>query len=57
MFDAGKFRRAKVQECGRFAAAALSVDDKLFWSRLAEQWSLRLFKGNEATTLLRFHFG
>jgi hypothetical protein len=39
MFDAGKFRRTKAQECGRFAAAAVDVDDRLFWSRLAEQWS------------------
>jgi hypothetical protein len=43
MFDAEKFRRTKAQECGRFAAAAVDVDDRLFWSRLAEQrWGLRV---------------
>jgi hypothetical protein len=43
MFDARKFRRIKAQECGRFAARAVNVDDRLFWSRLAEQWlSLRV---------------
>jgi hypothetical protein len=36
MFDAEKFRLTKAQECSRFAAAAADVDDRLFWSRLAE---------------------
>jgi hypothetical protein len=59
MFDAEKFRRTKAQECGRFAAAAVDADDRLFWSRRAEQW-LELASGskkNEAPTLLRFHIG
>jgi hypothetical protein len=61
MFDAEKFRRTKAQECGRFAAAAVDADDRLFWSRRAEQWlelaSGSKKKGNEAPTLLRFHIG
>jgi hypothetical protein len=44
MFDAGKFRRTKAQECGRFAAAAVDVDDRLFWSKPSSGWSLRAAK-------------
>jgi hypothetical protein len=56
MFDAGKFRRTKAQECSRFAAAAVDVDDRLFWSRLAEQW-LELASGSEKETKRRRFFG
>jgi hypothetical protein len=56
MFDAGKFRRTKAQECGRFAAAALDVDDRLFWSKLAEQW-LELASGPNKETKRRRFFG
>jgi hypothetical protein len=54
MFDLGKFRRTKAQECGRFAAAAVDVDDRLFWSRLAEQWLELASVSNEETTRPRF---
>jgi hypothetical protein len=46
MFDAEKFRRTKAQECGRFAAASVDGDDRLFWSRRSEQW-LELANGSE----------
>jgi hypothetical protein len=39
LFDVQKFRRTKALECSKFAAAAMDVDDRVFWSRLAEQWS------------------
>jgi hypothetical protein len=38
MFDVEKFRRTKAQECNRLAAASVDVEDRLFWSRLAQQW-------------------
>jgi hypothetical protein len=56
LFDVQKFRRTKAQECGRFADAAMDVDDRLFWSRLAEQW-LELAKGSEKETRRRRFFG
>jgi hypothetical protein len=56
MIDAEKFRQAKAQECGRFAAAAVDVDDRLFWSRLAEQW-LELARGSKKETRPRRFFG
>jgi hypothetical protein len=56
MFDAEKFRRTKAQECGRFAAAAVDADDRLFWSRLAEQW-LELASGSKKETKRRRFFG
>jgi hypothetical protein len=39
LFDVQKFRTTKAQECSKFADAAMDVDDRVFWSRLAEQWS------------------
>jgi hypothetical protein len=39
LFDVQKFRRTKAQECSKFAAAAMDVDDRVFWLRLGEQWS------------------
>jgi hypothetical protein len=56
LFDAQKFRRTKAQECGRFAAAAVDFDDRLFWSRLAEQW-LELANGSAKETKRRRFFG
>jgi hypothetical protein len=56
MFDAEKFRRTKAQECGRFAAAAVDADDRLFWSRRAEQW-LELASGSKTETKRRRFFG
>jgi hypothetical protein len=54
MFDVRKFRRTKSQECGRFAAAAADVDDRLFWSRLADQWLELASESNEETKRRRF---
>jgi hypothetical protein len=56
LLDVQKFRRTKAQECRRFAAAAVEVDDQLFWSRLAEQW-LELADGSEKETRRRRFFG
>jgi hypothetical protein len=56
MFDVQKFRRTIAQECGTFAAAALDVDDQLFWTRLAEQWS-ELANGSKQETQRRRFFG
>ena len=33
-----KFRSTKAQECSKFAAAAVRSKEKLFWSKLAEEW-------------------
>jgi hypothetical protein len=49
MFDAEK-------ECGRFAAASVDGDDRLFWSRRAEQW-LELANGSEKEPKRRRFFG
>jgi hypothetical protein len=56
LFDVQKFRRTKAQECSKFAAAAVDADDRLFWSRLAEQW-LELANGPERATKRRRFFG
>jgi hypothetical protein len=56
MFDVQKFRRTKAQECSRFAAAAVDVEDRLFWSRLAEQW-LELAEGSKKETKRHRFFG
>jgi hypothetical protein len=56
LFDVQKFRRTKAQECSKFAASALDVDDQAFWSGLAEQW-LKLADGSEKETKGRRFFG
>jgi hypothetical protein len=53
MFDAEKFRRTKAQECNRLAAASVNVEDRLFWSRLAQQW-LELASGSIKEKRRRF---
>jgi hypothetical protein len=50
MFDAEKFRRTKAQECN---SASVDVEDRLFWSRLAEQW-LELASGSIKEKRRRF---
>jgi hypothetical protein len=56
MFDVHKFRRTKAQECSKFAAAAMDIDDRVFWSRLAEQWS-DLADGSKKEKKRRRFFG
>jgi hypothetical protein len=56
LLDVQRFRRTKAQECRRFAAAAVDLDDRLFWSRLADQW-LELADGSEKETRRRRFFG
>ena len=54
MFDVQKFRRTKAQECSKFAASALGVDDQAFWSGLAEQWSKLADRSEKETNGRRF---
>jgi hypothetical protein len=56
LFDIQKFRRTKAQECSKFADAAMDVDDRIFWARLAEQWS-DLADGSKEETKRRRFFG
>jgi hypothetical protein len=56
LFDVQKFRTTKAQECSKFADAAMDVDDRVFWSRLAEQWS-DLADGSKKETKRRRFFG
>ncbi len=56
MFDVQKSRTTKAQECSKFADAAMDVDDRVFWSRLAEQWS-DLADGSKKETKRRRFFG
>jgi hypothetical protein len=56
LFDVQKFRRTKAQECSKFADAAMDVDDRIFWTRLAEQWS-DLADGSKKETKRRRFFG